>query len=227
MTNNKNKHADKSIVIDNNEDLEDKIYNLNKISSYNKNLKDNNAEILLKFIHLLNEYFFFFNERIIIKNKNDKLKFFILEKGILNLFNNFKILIYYTKNVNLTEYYCKKSIYFYIEYVEQIFNEQNLFLNLTSRDAMLFSCKKTIFDINSEIKNKLKVLPEDVNKINNLINYLDIFKKRIFDFFNKPDLYSINNSSSNNSSSNNSSSNNLFSSIPTHELIQNLEILIK
>ena len=218
MVNNNN---DKSILIDNNEKTENKLYNLNKLNNYNKSLKDKNEDILLKFISLLKEYFSFFNEKIIIKNKNDKLTFFILEKGILNLFNNFKILIYYTKNINLTEYYCKKAIYFYVEYVEQIFNEQNLFLNLTSRDAMLFSCKKTIFDINSEIKSKLKNSVEDLNKLNSLINYLDIFKKRIFDFFNKPKLYDSLNESLN------ESRNNLFSSIPIHKLIQNLEFLIK
>ena len=214
-------NIDKSIVIDDNAKTENKLYNLNKLNNYNKSLKDKNEDILLKFIYLLKEYFFFFNEKIIIKNKNDKLSFFILEKGLLNLFNNFKILIYYTKNINLTEYYCKKTIYFYVEYVEQIFNEKNLFLNLTSKDAMLFSCKKTIFDINSEIKNKLKNSVEDLNKLNNLINNLDIFKKHIFDFFNNPNLYDNLNESLNNSS------NNLFSIIPINELIQNLENLIK
>ncbi len=175
--------------ISENSKIENMMYNLNKISNYNKFLKDNINDILFKFIYLLKEYFIFFNEKINIKNKQDKIKYFIFEKGIFNLFNNFKILLYYTKNLELTEYYCKKSTYFYVEYVEQIFSEQNLFLNLTSKDAMIFSCKKTIFDISNDIKAKISHTNDETIKYEKIIKCLDIFKKSINQFFNNKSLY--------------------------------------
>jgi hypothetical protein len=54
--------------------------------------------------------------------------------------------MYQTKNMDIAFYKCQKASHLYIEYIEQISDEQNIYLNLTSRDALLYVYKQTIFD---------------------------------------------------------------------------------
>ena len=58
----------------------------------------------------------------------------------------FSIMMYQTKNMDIAFYKCQKASHLYIEYIEQISDEQNIYLNLTSRDALLYVYKQTIFD---------------------------------------------------------------------------------
>lgn len=58
----------------------------------------------------------------------------------------FSIIMYQTKNMDIAYYKCQKASHLYIEYIEQISDEQNIYLNLTSRDALLYVYKQTIFD---------------------------------------------------------------------------------
>jgi hypothetical protein len=53
-------------------------------------------------------------------------------------------------------YHAQKAYYFYVEYIEQISDDNITFLQLSSRDAILFAYKKTIFDLNNEYKKKIQ-----------------------------------------------------------------------
>ena len=64
---------------------------------------------------------------------------------------------------------------YYIEFIEQIGEEGNSFLQLSSKDAMLFVYKKTIFDINIEYKKKMKYTPEEAALIDNILENLNLF----------------------------------------------------
>ena len=68
----------------------------------------------------------------------------------------FNILLLYTNNLDLTVYHSKKSYLYYIEFISQISNDQHSYLQLTTKDASLFILKKTIFQIDNEIKNNLE-----------------------------------------------------------------------
>ena len=59
----------------------------------------------------------------------------------------FNTLLLYTKNLNLTVYHCKKAYLFYVEFITQIGDENHSFLQLNSKDAVIFLYKKTIFEI--------------------------------------------------------------------------------
>ena len=88
------------------------------------------------------------------------------------------MIFYYTKNLDLTFYHTQKAYFFYIEFIEQIYDDNVTFLRLSSRDALMFVYKKTIFDINNDHKKSLIAL---TNEEQTIISYVDahmpIYKK--------------------------------------------------
>ena len=91
--------------------------------------------------------------------------------------NVFSIILYYTKNIDLTYFQCQKSFYYYVEFIGQISEEQHSFLQLNSKDAITYVYKKTVFDINHEYKKNILSLTKDNVKKFDLINeYIKIHK---------------------------------------------------
>jgi hypothetical protein len=58
----------------------------------------------------------------------------------------FEYILMKTKNIEKVCYYSKKTYYYYLEYMEQVYSS-NLHQNLNQMDAILFVYKKTIFDL--------------------------------------------------------------------------------
>jgi hypothetical protein len=117
-------------------------------------------------------------EKITMKNK--PYYKFIFQRGLETLIHVFSILFYYTKNLELTFYHTQKAIYYYIEFIEQISDENVSFLNLSSRDAVLFVYKKTIYEINNEYKRN--IIEPNINEQNLLVffnSYKYIYKNII------------------------------------------------
>ena len=54
----------------------------------------------------------------------------------------------------MIEYHIKKGYLYYIEFVGQISEDNNSYLQLSSKDAMLFVYKKTIFELNNDFRKK-------------------------------------------------------------------------
>jgi len=127
------------------------------------------------------------SEKINIKNKHHYI--FIFERGIETLIHIFSMIYYYTKNLDLTFYHSQKAYYFYIEFIEQISDDNITFLKLSSKDAVMFVYKKTIFDLNNERKKTLPLLTVDENSI---ISYTDahmcIYKKFVSYILNHRDF---------------------------------------
>uniref|UniRef100_A0A6C0ERH4 Uncharacterized protein n=1 Tax=viral metagenome TaxID=1070528 RepID=A0A6C0ERH4_9ZZZZ len=148
---------------------------LHNIDNYKKELTSSIFEIIDKYFKLINEYFKFIIENI--KFKNTSYSKFIVIRGLSTITNVFSYLLYYTKNIELTIYHCQKSFYFYIEFVEQITEDEKMFLQLTSRDATTYVYKKTIFDINSEYKKIFAICSEEsLNKFNMINIYINIYR---------------------------------------------------
>jgi hypothetical protein len=101
-----------------------------------------------------------------------KLYLFYLFKGFDMLITIFSLSLCQSKNIDVTFYKCQNAIHLYIEYVQQISNEQNSFLQLTSRDALLYVYKQTILD---DIKINETNDAEPIFKI--ILLYTNIFKK--------------------------------------------------
>ena len=156
-------------------------YFLYNVNNYRAHIENSQEEILRKFVSVIIEYLNFISEKITMKNK---LYYkFILERGLETLIHIFSFIFYYTKNLELTFYHTQKAYYFYLEFIEQISDENVTFLQLTSRDAILFVYKKTIYDLNNEyIKNMNE--PSDIEKyILSAIDAYIIIYKKVIKFF--------------------------------------------
>jgi len=118
------------------------LYSLNNSDNYKSNLNTTTICLLRKYNLLIIEYLNFIN----INNK------FVIIRGLTTITHVFNIILYYTRNIDVALYHGQKSFYYYVEFISQITDEDNLFLNLNSRDASLFVYKKTIYEINKEFK---------------------------------------------------------------------------
>jgi len=176
--------------------------NVKNIKNVNNNLSDNSHfmlynslnyypiikysvfEILNKFVEVIIEYMRFISEKLAKKHK--KYNKFIFERGLKTLIHTFSIIFYYTKNLELSFYHTQKAYYFYIEYIEQISDDNITFLQLSSRDAILFVYKKTIFELNNEYKKNVKEPNFEEKNILKTVNlYVNLYKNIV--------LYVINN----------------------------------
>jgi hypothetical protein len=140
-------------------------YLLYNVANYKVSIDNSVTEILTKFVRVIVEYMRFISEKITMKNK--QYYKFIFERGIETLMHIFSIIFYYTKNLELTFYHCQKAYYFYIEFIEQISDDNVTFLQLSSRDAILFVYKKTIFDLHNEYR---KNIPEPTIEEKNILS---------------------------------------------------------
>ena len=127
-------------------------YSLQNVANFNLELTTCLEDVQIKYNNLLSEYLFFILDNIVIKN--DTFFKFIIQRGIITITNVFNLVLHYSKNLDVAYFHSQRAFYFYVEFIGQISEDQHTFLQLSSRDATMFVYKKTIFDINSEIKKK-------------------------------------------------------------------------
>jgi len=102
----------------------------------------------------------------------------------------FKILLMYTKNLELTIYQCKKALYYYIEFIGQISDVSlhHSYLQLNSKDATLFVYKKTIYDINNIYRKKFTLDDNEQELLNSISNIITLFNASLFHLLQKERL---------------------------------------
>tara|TARA_X000000368_G_scaffold404971_1_gene381616 strand:+ start:2598 stop:3425 length:828 start_codon:yes stop_codon:yes gene_type:complete len=141
-------------------------------------ITDSIVEILTRYLLTINNYnqFFFknitnYNNPIILKNLHNK--------GLILIHNIFNVSLLYLDSLVDIYNLCEKGYIYFIEFINQInitnTYEHNTF-ELTLKDAIIFSYKKTIFMFDNNIKTdisqqnqfKLKIINEIINIINNL-----------------------------------------------------------
>jgi hypothetical protein len=155
-------------------------YILHNVVNYKPHIDNTVQEILNKFVTVIIEYMHCISEKITMKNK--PYYRFIFERGIETLMHIFSIIFYYTKNLELTFYHTQKAYYFYIEFIEQISDDNITFLQLSSRDVILFVYKKTIYDLNNEYKKNIKEPNLDEKNILSVVNSYTYIYKNIVQF---------------------------------------------
>jgi len=133
--------------------IEHSPFSLHNMDLFKKKLDVSLYNILDKYSRLMNEYITFIFENI--STKNPFYTRFIVFRGLDTITNVFQHILYYTKNIDLAYFHSQKSFYFYVEFIGQISNDQNTFLQLSSRDAAIYVYKKTIFEISHEYKKKM------------------------------------------------------------------------
>jgi len=162
-------------------------YILYNVSNYKPIIDNTASEVLTKFVSVIIEYMRFIAEKITMKNK--PYYKFIFQRGIETLLHIFSVIFYYTKNLELTFYHTQKAYYFYIEFIEQISDDNITFLQLSSRDAIMFVYKKTIFDINNEYRKNIKEPTADEKNILLIIeSYTYIYKHIVLFIINHVDF---------------------------------------
>lgn len=167
-------------------------YALNNVDNYKSSFDCSVQDILTKFVSVIVEYMRFMSEKITIKNKHYYR--FIFERGVETVSHVFINTLYFTKNLDLSFYHSQKAYYFYIEFIEQISDENVTFLQLSSRDAILFVYKKTIYEINQDYKKTmLDLSSEDNATLTAMDFYIAIYKNIIRYIFLDSDFNYTNN----------------------------------
>jgi len=170
----------------------DKNYSLHDTENYKKELVCTISDVTSKYSLLIIEYFKFIQENIKVSS-NVNLSKFIIIRGLDTITNVFLHILYYTKNIDLTYFHCQKSFYFYVEFVGQISDDEKMFLQLTSRDATTYVYKKTIFEINNEIKKiNQNASASFTEKLEIIKIYINIYQSYLLKIINTPKMNSEN-----------------------------------
>lgn len=119
-----------------------------------ENFKYNFDKIIISYLNI-------FMKQVDSSTYNVNYLKYIITKGIETFAHIIKFLFLYTKNSSISFFYLEKSIYYYIEFIEQMVQDKNSFLKLNTKDAILFLYKKTIFEINQDKKEKFKMIDQD------------------------------------------------------------------
>lgn len=156
-------------------------YILNNPMNYKKILNYHWKEIVDKYLELIMEYIKYIFENIKIKKTN--LSKYIMIRGLDTITHVFRFLLLYTKNLNMTYYNSQKAFYYYVEFIDQISEEEISYLKLNSNDAILYVYKKTIYQVNETYRKNIDVLTKDEKMIFELFNeYIYVFKYNIMEF---------------------------------------------
>lgn len=159
---------------------------LNNPDNYKKKLDYLWKEIIDKYLEVIMEYIKYIFENIKIKKIN--LSKYIIIRGLDTLTHVFRFLLYYTKNLSMTFYNTQRALYYYVEFIDQISEEEVSYLKLTSNDAILYVYKKTIYQINEKHRNTMNNLKENDQKLFDLLNeYIYMFKTIIIEFIYEND----------------------------------------
>ena len=167
------KQNGQTLVIDN------PYYIITRLENYKAKNTHSVHDILTKSVSVILEYLSLIEEKIHMKNQ--ECYQFIVMRGLETIIHVFSMLFYYTQNLDLTYYHSQKAYYFYIEFIEQISDDNVSFLQLSSRDATTFVYKKTIYEINSEYKKTFReLLTEERAVLHYVDTYMYIYKNIVY-----------------------------------------------
>ena len=166
-------------------------YLLNNPINYKKTLNYPWKEIVDKYLEVILDYIKYIFENIKIKKTN--LSKYIMIRGLDTITHIFRFLLLYTKNLNMTYYNSQKAFYYYVEFVDQISEEEISYLKLNSNDAILYVYKKTIYQVDESYRKNIDILTKDEKQIFEIINeYIYVFKYNIMEFMYDTDWKSDN-----------------------------------
>ena len=101
------------------------------------------------------------------------------------------MLLIYTKNLDIVYYNCQKSYIYYIEFIGQIGEDNHSFLQLNSKDAALFVYKKTIFEINNDIRTNYTCDNISDKLLTELNNFMEIYNTILFKLIEEKTLINL------------------------------------
>lgn len=82
--------------------------------------------------------------------------------GIYSVMHVFRMVLLYTRSRQLALYHASRAGVYFLEFVSQITDDGQHYLQLTPKDAILFAYKKTLFDINTEYRSKFVATEQQI-----------------------------------------------------------------
>lgn len=162
-------------------------YSLHNLENYKNILNVSIEEIVKTYKEIIHDFLKFILENL--KIKTNMYSKFIILRGVDTITNVFNIILYYTKNLELTFYHCQKSYYYYVEFIEQISEDQHVFLQLNSRDASTYVFKKTIYELKHDIIGNITFCSDENKiKLDNVNEYIFFLKNTLELIFQKINL---------------------------------------
>ena len=166
--------------------------NIQNMEAYNITFQDNYSTIFAKYMTIISEYLKHSQDNVYLQNIS--YRNYVIKKGLSTITHIFSLLLIYTKNLDMVYYNCQKSYVYYIEFIGQIGDDSHSFLQLNAKDAALFIYKKTIFEINNDVRKDY--IPDDIsNKLINIVNLLvttyNIILVRLIDTLELNDIIKI------------------------------------
>jgi len=170
-----------------NEENKEELYNLNNQTNYKLIMADDINIIYICYVRLIHNYILHSLE-----NMNNINKSFFL-KGLYMMGHIFIIVYTYTKHLELTAFHCRNAIVHYVEYISQITDkDDNLFFNLSLKDAIIYVYTKTIYSISETTRQNIQFDERETKLLKNLhkniLLYTEIIRKVSMseDFNNAP-----------------------------------------
>jgi len=154
---------------------------LNNLENYKDNIEYTTNDVTGKYIQVLIEY-------LTDITKNHNYSKFIIIRGIETITHTFKYILYYTNNLDLTYYHSQKALYLYIEFITQITKESNVFLQLNSKDALMYVYKKTIFELDRVYCKDICNSNKNTEKIKQINEFIELSTSIICFIINNEDL---------------------------------------
>ena len=105
-------------------------YNLEVIDNYRSDYETSEKEMFGRYMQIIAEFCGQAEECINVKNL-EYYKYVVI-RGLETITHVYRMLLLYTRNVDLSFYNCKKALYYYLEFIGQIGDEGHEFLKLTS-----------------------------------------------------------------------------------------------
>ncbi len=151
-------------------------YNLEVVDNYNASYETNEKDMFAKYMQIVAEFCGQAQESVNVKS----LEYFkyVIIRGLETITHVYRMLLLYTRNAGLSFYNCKRALYYYLEFIGQIGDENHEFLKLTSTDAALFVYKKTVFSINHNHRKEYSEKEDDQEQViitDNLFTLTEIF----------------------------------------------------
>lgn len=153
--------------------------NIKDKNNYNLKLNESFEIVCKKYIESINYYIL--HSKLNIKTTN-----YMFLKGISISTNVFKLILYYTKNLDLTIATCNRGIFYYIEYINQINEKDNdfLFVQLNLKDAINYVYRKTIFYIDDNHKKTIVNNESEKNFFDTFSIFTNFYIKIVHNIFN-------------------------------------------
>ena len=124
----------------------EEVFSLTDLNNYSNKISLPHSIIEEHFKKLIIEYFEFIDrdEKRLVTSNIETYKYIII-RGLETVSHVYKLVLLYTNNVTVAIYHSQRSICLYVEFILQIAENSQTFLKLTSRDAMMYVYRETIF----------------------------------------------------------------------------------